>query len=275
MINTRRKDDSLSIERIKEAAQGRILDILEHVAGVPAEYLDGKHHPCPKCGGKDRFRLIDSDAGGVFCNQCFNEGNGDFLAAVQHFCGVSLPESLRSVADYLGNSPATPKPKPTSKKLVATWVYSDADGKPLYRVKRYEWTENGEPEKSFIQERFAGGKWEKGIKNVSPVPFNWPAITERSDEPVFIVEGEKCCEALTALGFLATTASGGSNSKLDWAQFLKRRRVTIFPDNDRPGYEYALKVADQLHGSGCEISVVFLSGSGELGSDLASSITES
>ena len=248
---------NLSIGQIKDAAHGREIDILEHVAGIPAEYLDRKGHPCPKCGdGDDRFSLIDSDRGAVLCRYCFHEKNGDFVAAVQHFRAVDLPEALRLIGDYLGTqSPALC----TEKKVIGIWVYTAQNGKPLYRVKRVEWTEAGDRHKSFFQERYTGGKWELGLKGVELVPFNWPALGERAGDVVYIVEGEKCSDALSPFGVLATTASGGSHSKIDWSKFLSGRRVVILPDNDAPGYEYALRVADQLHGSN-EIKVVFLPG---------------
>ena len=36
------------------------------LGAIPAEALDGQHHPCPKCGGKDRFRMIDGEAGTMY-----------------------------------------------------------------------------------------------------------------------------------------------------------------------------------------------------------------
>ncbi|MGL6194773.1 MAG: primase-helicase zinc-binding domain-containing protein, partial [Thermoguttaceae bacterium] len=70
-------------------------------AGIPSGILDGNHHPCPKCDGKDRFRLIDRKTGGVLCNQCFNEKNGDYFDAVRWMKGVDFPEALQMVKEYL------------------------------------------------------------------------------------------------------------------------------------------------------------------------------
>ena len=55
----------MNVLTIKVAAAGRWPEILAALGGIPAEVLDGQHHPCPKCGGKDRFRMIDTDAGGA------------------------------------------------------------------------------------------------------------------------------------------------------------------------------------------------------------------
>jgi len=92
----------IDAEQVKAAAAGRELELLEYVAHLDRSILDGKHHPCPRCGGKDRFRLIDAKAGSVLCNGCFRAGNGDFLAAIQHFRGISFPQAIEEAAYRLG-----------------------------------------------------------------------------------------------------------------------------------------------------------------------------
>ncbi len=112
---------------VKALSTGREVEILERVAGIPPERLDGKHHSCPKCGGKDRFRcLVEKDAGVVYCNQCFRGNNGDVFAAVQHFQGVPFPEAVAMVGEYLGAKPRRSRPgkggggRQTSKPEKAT-----------------------------------------------------------------------------------------------------------------------------------------------------------
>ncbi len=56
-----------SVGEIKSAAAGKWSEILPAVTGIDCGLLDGKNHPCPKCGGKDRFRMIDIAAGSLFC----------------------------------------------------------------------------------------------------------------------------------------------------------------------------------------------------------------
>ena len=87
---------------LKQAATGKWPDILQRLGGIPAESLDGRHCACPKCGGTDRFRMIDPERGAVFCNQCFNKDNGDGLAALQWAKGCDFPTALRAVAEHLG-----------------------------------------------------------------------------------------------------------------------------------------------------------------------------
>lgn len=114
MIDTAAHDQR--IDSVRQAARGRWMEILPAITGIPAASLDGRHHPCPKCGGKDRFRMIDPDRGAVLCNQCFNSGNGDGFAAVGWMNGSSFPEVVQAVGSVIGcvldsatvNAPASP-----------------------------------------------------------------------------------------------------------------------------------------------------------------------
>lgn len=90
------------LEEIKRATEGRWIDILCQVCGFDRDILNGRHHPCPRCGGKDRFRLIDKAAGAVFCNGCFSTKNGDGFAAIQHFTGCTFRAAVGRVADAVG-----------------------------------------------------------------------------------------------------------------------------------------------------------------------------
>ncbi len=87
---------------LKDAARGRWLEILSALGGIPTDVLDGKHHPCPKCGGVDRFRMIDREAGALFCNQCFASKNGDGVAALEWLTGEPFKVVLAKLTSYLG-----------------------------------------------------------------------------------------------------------------------------------------------------------------------------
>ena len=56
----------IDAEVLKRQAAGRWPAILSSLGGAALEILDGKNHPCPMCGGDDRFRMIDAEAGGSF-----------------------------------------------------------------------------------------------------------------------------------------------------------------------------------------------------------------
>lgn len=94
-------------EEIKRSIQGRGLGLLISI-GIPSESLDGKHHPCPKCGGKDRFRALDIEKGVLFCNQCFSQGNGDGISTVKWWLDCTFPEAVNKVGEYLNLSLSKP-----------------------------------------------------------------------------------------------------------------------------------------------------------------------
>lgn len=106
------KYDLTSIHR---AAAGQWPAILTALAGIPVDILDGRHHPCPKCGGHDRFRLIDEIAGALHCNQCFRERNGDGISAIQWALGIDFPAAVAAVADHL-NLPPEPRRRRGTKQ---------------------------------------------------------------------------------------------------------------------------------------------------------------
>jgi putative DNA primase/helicase len=87
----------------KEAATGRWRDILVAL-GVPAEMLNSKHHPCPFCGGRDRFRLTQREL--CLCNQC---GTRDPLTFLMKFKNWSYKQAADEVDKILGSDlPARP-----------------------------------------------------------------------------------------------------------------------------------------------------------------------
>ena len=89
-------------------ASGRWVDIISSVGGISRDILGGgsREHPCPKCGGNTRFRMIDTAAGAVFCSHCFNSRNGDGFAAIQWARdNVKFSEALKLVAEYLAVPP--------------------------------------------------------------------------------------------------------------------------------------------------------------------------
>jgi putative DNA primase/helicase len=67
----------------RSRARGRWRSILT-AFGVPERLVDGKHHPCPFCGGKDRFRFTDyQGSGGYICNQCGTGSGFDLLMKIK------------------------------------------------------------------------------------------------------------------------------------------------------------------------------------------------
>ena len=82
------------IAEIKRRAAGRWPEIVPALTIIPADVLDGRHDPCPKCGGTDRFRALDDfrHTGAVLCNQCFSQDNGDGIASYPALRGSRLQD---------------------------------------------------------------------------------------------------------------------------------------------------------------------------------------
>jgi hypothetical protein len=82
------------------------------------------------------------------------------------------------------------------------------------------------------------------------------ALANSGGETVFVCEGELCVDELVKMGIVSTT-SGGANSAAgaDWAP-LRSRTVTIWPDNDPAGRQYAEEVAKVLMSLSCRVRIV-------------------
>lgn len=247
------------VEHLKQLARGRWAEILVELGGVDIDRLDGKHHPCPKCDGKDRFRCIDLDDGVLFCNRCFRCDNGDGLAALMWLNGWLFSETLDKLADWLGvdgsgGSTPTSKSKTSDKKEVARYDYRDESGELLYQKVRYD-------PKDFRQRApKPGGGWNYSLKGIEKVLYRLPEVLEADpEETIFIVEGEKDVDRLHGLGLVATCNFDGAGKWLDpYTDTLTGRHVVILVDNDDDGRAHGELVASKLNGKAASIRVVEL-----------------
>ena len=144
-------------------------------------------------------------------------------------------------------------PRATS---VIEYDYFDQDGVLRYQAIRRTMSDGT---KQFRQQRPGpDGKPVFDLKGVEALPYNLPRLLKTSG-CVFIVEGEKCVDALTSAKLLATTNSGGAkNWKPELNQWFKGRSVVIMPDNDAAGEAHARHVAEQLQGVADEIRILRL-----------------
>lgn len=139
--------------------------------------------------------------------------------------------------------------------VIMVHEYRAADGSLIYaRVRR-----SAAP-KVLPMYRDNSGEWVKGeppgLKNGLKPIYRLNDIFRRGEDPVWLVEGEKCADALARLGLIATTSGSASSAKnADWTP-LKGRTVRIWPDNDAVGMKYAKDVAFRLKPLGCKVEVV-------------------
>jgi len=254
----------IDVEALKGQAAGRWRELLSTLGGVPADILDGKNHPCPRCGGTDRFRFTNMDeAGSVYCNQC-NKQCGDGIAALMWLCGWDFTKAVAELTKHLGVMPATVATAAHSNgksKIVATYNYVDEQGKLLYQVVRYD-------PKDFKQRRPKdGGGWTWSVKGVRMVPYRLPDLLAADpSRPVVIVEGEKDADRLASLGINATTNAGGAGKwHHEYNEHFRGRTVIVMPDKDDVGRNHAEIVAWQLDDVARDVRVVSLPGIPEKG----------
>ncbi|MDQ3919586.1 MAG: AAA family ATPase [Acidobacteriota bacterium] len=145
---------------------------------------------------------------------------------------------------------------PGRARVVSTYDYRDEAGALLYQAVRLE-------PKDFRQRKPDGaGGWAYKLNGVPRVPYRLPELLAApTEETVFIVEGEKDADRLSALGLVATTNAGGAGKWRDeFSDYLRGRRVVVIPDNDEPGRDHAARVAQSLCGVGAEVRLLSLPG---------------
>lgn len=82
--------------------------------GLEERFLTGKHAPCPMCGGKDRFRVIElSGSLRWICNQC---GNGDGMDLLMAFTNQNFKQAAEQIKPIVGGCSYSETPNPLDKK---------------------------------------------------------------------------------------------------------------------------------------------------------------
>lgn len=138
---------------ISDRARGRWRDILVGL-GVPAQFLNGKHQPCPVCGGKDRARFDDKAGKGTyFCNNC---GSGDGVKLLQTMHGWDFKRTVQEIEKVIGGAsfvePSREQTDDRAKQaLRKAWVES----RPV---------EAGDPVTRYLARR--GIRWTPEISNL-------------------------------------------------------------------------------------------------------------
>lgn len=201
---------------------------------------------CPVCGSNHHLYMSEKEGGKVvaYCQKC----------------GATLPKVLEALDMKAGGGYSLPAAKPLAPadKSKApkkenhgpvvedyTHVYMDPDGKEAYRKTRRKY-QDGHKEFLFnYQDESGNTVWGKpaGCNNL----YNLDKLaTAAPDTPLYIVEGEKCADSMTAAGFLATTTNTGAKNRIDkYLSDIDRKYLDKFPvkimipDNDKPGGEYA------------------------------------
>jgi putative DNA primase/helicase len=171
----------------------------------------------------------------------------DGQLVVHSHAGDDWKECRDYVRQRLGMEPFKPN---GSRKTVATYEFRDpASGEARYRKERVE---SADGTKSFFFKP-------AGRNGCEPLLYGAERLADvTSEQPVFIVEGEKKVDRLRELGAAAVSGDSGSSSK--WlpahADLLRGLAIILWPDSDEPGEKYAARAAGCLRNSAASLKVV-------------------
>ena len=203
--------------------------------------------------------VLDGEKTGLWTDRATGDG-GDIFTLIAAQLGVDahtdFPRVLDAATELLGRAPAESRSAARKGKkeapvddlgpATAKWDYLDASGKLIAVVYRYDPPGR---KKEFRP-------WDARRRKMAPPDprplYNQPGMASAS--LVVLVEGEKCAQALIGAGIVATTAMHGANApvdKTDWSP-LSGKAVLIWPDRDKPGWEYATLAAQAILSAGAK-----------------------
>lgn len=265
--------------RIRKACEARIKELVRYlypraVIGLKdarVGSVDGER-------GQSMSIALTPDVPGQWIDHANGE-RGDVLTLWQRALGLSdFADVLREAEKWAGGAPsqkaetrhkaeaAKPSGPETIKREVASYPYLSPAGDLLFEVVRFDEYEadgspvikaDGKQAKTFMPRQPSGAfGYPPGLRPL----YRLPEI-ERVREVVFC-EGEKAADAIHQCGWVATSAPGGSSTKLDAIDWrpLAGKAVTLWPDNDEAGRKFMDKVAAQLASIGCTVRWVTLPG---------------
>lgn len=153
--------------------------------------------------------------------------------------------------------------RPTSREdrgsIAAQYDYTDENGQLLARKTRWEKTVDGKRKKTFTWGHPEGQGFQSG-RNGMAVPYRLPELVKA--ETVFLCEGEKDVDNLTAQGLAATCSPDGAGTGSKWRDtytpYFTGKTVYILQDNDPVGKKFAQYEAEKLSPVAQEVKVLDL-----------------
>ena len=185
---------------------------------------------CPLCGKRDHLYIKQKGATLVmYCQKCNARGTELFKEFRRLGAKHEEPEQI----DYK-----------TAKPIEDYYhIYRLPNGEEQFRKRRRKWADG---HKQFTFEcTGADGKKQYKMPADAVILYNLDKLAEAAPEtPLYVVEGEKCADAMTKQGLLATTSRTGAQKEIkftpaDKAALEKFKLKIIIPDNDEKGAAYA------------------------------------
>lgn len=215
---------------------------------------------CPFCEGesKTKFRIIERT--GYACASC--GAKGDVISLIGEKEGITDSKDVVAfIEGKMGSDTSeVEKGAPRRRRTVsaalevqARYKYLNEDGNLAYEIVRY-W--NPEKEKKEFKP-FKDGRM--GLSTPSRILYNLNVIVNAIDETIYIVEGEKSADAITALGRIGTCNPFGCGEwkpELNYSRHLEGKSVVLIPDHDESGDKWTEMVMADLKGKIKEARVI-------------------
>ncbi|MGH7111384.1 MAG: hypothetical protein ACREFK_13280, partial [Stellaceae bacterium] len=142
------------------------------------------------------------------------------------------------------NAPSPPAEHFKRGKPIRTWSYHDTQGRLIGYVCRFDLADGGKEfmPLTYCQSGTGRLEWRWQLWPAPRPLYGLDRLAKRPKAPVIVCEGEKAADAAAELlpDHVAVTSPNGSKAaaKADWPA-LAGRHVTIWPDADEAGTEYA------------------------------------
>ena len=194
---------------------------------------------CIACG--HARAAVNATSGAYYCFACNASGHASALDRITSGSGPS--STHRAAQPKPERYPVGPK---IEHKYLTETGYHFAS---VYRQYYHDGT------KSMWSKSLNGFTEEQKREMFSRYPYRLPQVLDaiRFDGRVYIVEGEKCADALLPhiSGSAVTCNPGGAGKWTDahsaWFKYVVPADVVILPDNDEPGRRHAEQVAASLY----------------------------
>ena len=208
--------------------------ILEHLSKLEPSDHAGKYI-CPACGGNDFS--VNEETGAY---NCFNDTSAKHRAEIRNAL-----------------APLERWERPQRPYQRYTFSYANRDGETVLEVVR----DDSSGKKSIRQQYpTIAPDTQKRKKLVDEIrtnilPYRYQEAIDFSKAnslPIFVVEGELCCDRLWEVGLPAVTFLGGSGqyrSNGDYSLLFRQHQLVLCPDRDEPGVALMREVAADNPGS--------------------------
>lgn len=121
----------LDYDDVRSTWAGRELYVFEQ-AGIPAGILDGRHHPCPNCGGTDRFNVDRIDHSKLWCNAECELHAANPAGVWSTLRETSYDDAMHAIANLLGVGDRIPSlPLPPLQPTTAATPKRKHESKPI------------------------------------------------------------------------------------------------------------------------------------------------